>query len=154
MAIPYVCLFLAMIIEMGDSFRDFLRSTGRSSNNFTDMYCYPHGHETMQYERQMLLQNTTPILRDWIRVLSSTIQPRTFCPLVCCLKITIWKTVVLPVVLCGCEMWTLTVREEHNTKGVSERCWGDHLDWRQMKWQEGGENCIMRSLVTYFAKYN
>jgi hypothetical protein len=29
------------------------------------------------------------------------------------IKIRIYKTVILPVVLYGCETWSLTVREEH-----------------------------------------
>jgi hypothetical protein len=35
------------------------------------------------------------------------------------LKIKIYKTVTLPVVLYGCETWSLTVREEHRLR-VSE----------------------------------
>jgi hypothetical protein len=30
------------------------------------------------------------------------------------LKITIYKTIILPVVLYGCETWSLTLREEHS----------------------------------------
>ncbi|KAJ4442368.1 hypothetical protein ANN_03954 [Periplaneta americana] len=29
------------------------------------------------------------------------------------LKVRIYKTVILPVLLCGCETWTITLREEH-----------------------------------------
>jgi hypothetical protein len=29
------------------------------------------------------------------------------------LKIRIYKTIILPVVLYGCETWSLTLREEH-----------------------------------------
>ncbi|KAJ4444129.1 hypothetical protein ANN_05918 [Periplaneta americana] len=32
------------------------------------------------------------------------------------LKVRIYKTVILPVVLCGCETWTLTLREEHRLR--------------------------------------
>jgi hypothetical protein len=50
-----------------------------------------------------------------------TIQSRTFCLLVCCLKAKrkkhkkniIYKTIILPVILYGCENWSLTLREEH-----------------------------------------
>ncbi|KAJ4450719.1 hypothetical protein ANN_02149 [Periplaneta americana] len=34
------------------------------------------------------------------------------------LKVRIYKTVILPVVLYGCETWTLTLREEHSTNVV------------------------------------
>jgi hypothetical protein len=35
------------------------------------------------------------------------------------LKIRMYRTVILPVVLCGCETWSLTFREEHRLR-VSE----------------------------------
>jgi hypothetical protein len=41
------------------------------------------------------------------------------CLHVCCLKkvkIRIYKTIILPVVLYGCETWTLTLREENSLR--------------------------------------
>jgi hypothetical protein len=38
------------------------------------------------------------------------------------LKIRIYKTVILPVVLYGCETWSLTLREER-TEGAEEDIW-------------------------------
>jgi ribosomal protein L28 len=35
-------------------------------------------------------------------------------------KITIWKNVILPVVLYWCKIWSLTLREEHKLK-MSEK---------------------------------
>jgi hypothetical protein len=35
------------------------------------------------------------------------------------IKIVIYRTIILPVVLYGCETWTLTLREEHRL-GVFE----------------------------------
>jgi hypothetical protein len=32
------------------------------------------------------------------------------------LKIRIYKTIILPVVLYGCETWSLTLREEHSLR--------------------------------------
>jgi hypothetical protein len=32
------------------------------------------------------------------------------------IKITIYKTILLPVVLFGCETWSLTLREEHRLR--------------------------------------
>jgi hypothetical protein len=46
------------------------------------------------------------------------------CPLVCCLKnikIRIYKTIILPVVLYGCETWSLTLRDEHRLKVFENR---------------------------------
>jgi hypothetical protein len=34
------------------------------------------------------------------------------------LKIEIYKTIIFPVVLYGCETWSLTLREEHRLGGV------------------------------------
>jgi hypothetical protein len=31
-------------------------------------------------------------------------------------KVRIYKTIILPVVLYGCETWSLTVREEHKLR--------------------------------------
>jgi hypothetical protein len=56
-------------------------------------------------------------------------------------KSRIYKTIILPVVLYGCETWSLSLMEEH-------RCWGKYVDWREMKWQKVGENCIMGSFRT------
>jgi hypothetical protein len=33
-------------------------------------------------------------------------------------KVKIYKTIVLPAVLHGCETWSLMLREEHKTEGV------------------------------------
>jgi hypothetical protein len=37
------------------------------------------------------------------------------------LKIKIYKTVILPVVLDGCETWSLTLREEHRLRVFENR---------------------------------
>jgi len=37
------------------------------------------------------------------------------------IKLKIHRTVVLPVVLCGCEAWSLTVREEHRLRLLERR---------------------------------
>jgi len=37
------------------------------------------------------------------------------------LKIKIYKTVILPVVLYGCEAWSLTLREEHSLRVFENR---------------------------------
>jgi hypothetical protein len=59
----------------------------------------------------------------------ATIQSRAFCLLVCCLKakIRMYKNVILPVVLYGCEIWYLTLREEHRMKVADENIWSAHI---------------------------
>jgi hypothetical protein len=36
-------------------------------------------------------------------------------------KVKIQKTIILPVVLYGCEMWSVTLREEHRLKVTENR---------------------------------
>ena len=48
----------------------------------------------------------------WCRILSSSLLSKN-------LKIKIYRTIIFPVVLCGCEAWSLTLREEHRLR-VSE----------------------------------
>ena len=36
-------------------------------------------------------------------------------------KIKIYRTIILPVVLYGCETWSLTLREEHRLKVIENR---------------------------------
>ena len=37
------------------------------------------------------------------------------------LKITIYRTIILPVVFCGCETWSLTLREERRLRVYEHR---------------------------------
>jgi hypothetical protein len=39
-------------------------------------------------------------------------------------KITIYKTIILPVALYGCETWSLTLREEHRLRVFENRVFG------------------------------
>jgi hypothetical protein len=61
------------------------------------------------------------------------------------LKIRIYKTIILPVVLYGCETWSLTLREEHRLRvfenSVLRRIFGPKRDevtgeWRKMHNEE------------------
>jgi hypothetical protein len=60
-------------------------------------------------------------------------------------KVRIYKTIILPVVLYGCETWSLTVREEHKLmvfeNGVLRRIFGPKRDgvtggWRKLHNEE------------------
>jgi hypothetical protein len=50
-------------------------------------------------------------------------------------KVRIYKTIILPVVLYGCEEWSLTVREEHKLK-VFENGAEDNI-WIKEGWSDG-----------------
>jgi hypothetical protein len=45
-------------------------------------------------------------------------EPFVLSPTVKKVTVRIYKTRILPVVLYGCETWSLTIREEHKTEGV------------------------------------
>jgi hypothetical protein len=62
------------------------------------------------------------------------------------LKIKIYKTVILPVVLCGCEIWSLTLREEHRLRFFENRVLRKILDPKVRK-TDRGENCIMMNFT-------
>jgi hypothetical protein len=60
-------------------------------------------------------------------------------------KVRIYKTTILPVVLYGCETWSLTVREEHKLRmfenRVLRRIFGPQRDgvtggWRKLHNEE------------------
>jgi hypothetical protein len=56
------------------------------------------------------------------------------------LKITIYKTIILPAVLYRCETWTLTLREEHRLEvfenKVLRRIFGPKRDEVTVEWRK------------------
>jgi hypothetical protein len=67
---------------------------------------------------------------------------------VCVDGILVHNIIIFPVVLYGCETWSLTLWEVQRLYVFETGCWGEYLDQRGMKWQEIGDNCIMRSFIT------
>jgi len=63
------------------------------------------------------------------------------------IKVKIYRTIILPVVACGCETWSLTLRDERRPRvfenGVLKRIFGPKRD----EVTGSGENYIMRSLM-------
>jgi hypothetical protein len=73
----------------------------------------------------------------------ATIRARTFCLLICCqknLKIRIYKTIILPVVLYECETWSLALRGEHRLRvfenKVLRRIFGPKRDEVTGEWKK------------------
>jgi hypothetical protein len=60
------------------------------------------------------------------------------------LNIKIYKTVILPVVLYGCETWSLTLRAEHRLRVFENRVLIFDLKGRKT---DLGENCIMMNFT-------
>ena len=73
------------------------------------------------------------------KILSSRLLSKKF-------KVKTYKTIILPVVLYGCETWSLTLREEHRLR-VFEKNLGRYLGLREMKLQKNGESYIMLSYM-------
>jgi hypothetical protein len=57
--------------------------------------------------------------------------------------------IIQRVVLYGCETWSRTSREEHWFRVFDTGCLREYLDLIEMTLQDGGENCIMRSIMIY-----
>jgi hypothetical protein len=65
------------------------------------------------------------------RLLSKNVRVRTY------------RNIILPVVLYGCETWSLTIREEHKLRVFENRV----LRIFGMDLREGGESCITGSFI-------
>jgi len=63
------------------------------------------------------------------------------------LKIKIYRTIILPVVLYGCETWLLTLRDEGRLRVFVNRVLRRVFGPKRDKEQGNGENYIMRRLV-------
>jgi hypothetical protein len=67
------------------------------------------------------------------------------------LKIRIYKTIILPVVLYGCETWSLTLREEHRLRAfenrVLRRIFGPKRDEVTGEWRKL-HNEVLRDLYS------
>ena len=63
------------------------------------------------------------------------------------LKIKIYRTIIFPVVLYGCETWSLTLREECRLSVFERRVLRRVFGGKRDEVTGSGENYIMRSLM-------
>jgi hypothetical protein len=63
------------------------------------------------------------------------------------LKINIYRTLILPVVLYGCETWSSKLRKERRLRVFENRVLKRIFGPKRDEAQRGGENYIMRSLM-------
>jgi hypothetical protein len=68
------------------------------------------------------------------------------------LKVRIYKTIILPVVLYGCETWFLTLREEHRLRvfdsRMLRRIFGPKRDeWRKLRNKERHDLYSLPSII-------
>ena len=69
---------------------------------------------SIQEEIKSRLKSRNACYHSVQNLLSSSLVPKN-------LKIKIYRTIILPVVLCGCETWSLTLREEHRLRVFENR---------------------------------
>ena len=62
-------------------------------------------------------------------------------------KIKKYRTIILPIVLYGCETWSLTFREERRVRMSENRVLREYLGLRGTSEKCNGENYIMRSFI-------
>ena len=69
------------------------------------------------------------------------------------LKINIYRTKILPVVLYGCETWSLTLREEHRLRvlenRVLRRIFGSKRDEVTGEWRKVHKQCCYYDTLQY-----
>jgi len=63
------------------------------------------------------------------------------------IKIKIYRTIILPVVLCGCETWLLALREEHRPRVLENRVLRRIFGPKRDEVTRGGQNNLRRSLM-------
>jgi hypothetical protein len=63
------------------------------------------------------------------------------------IKIRIYKSVILPVVLYGCEAWSLTLREEHRLRVFESNVLRGIFGPKRNEVTGGWRNCIIRSFM-------
>jgi hypothetical protein len=61
------------------------------------------------------------------------------------LKLRIYRTIILPVVLCGCETWSLTLREERRLRMFENRVLRRVFGPKEDEGQGNGKRYIMKS---------
>jgi hypothetical protein len=62
-------------------------------------------------------------------------------------KVKIYKTIILPVVLYGCETWSLTLREEHRLMVFESRVLRRIFGPKRDEVREIGGSCTMRNFI-------
>jgi len=92
----------------------------------------------IQEEIKSRLKSGNAVCHSVQNVLSSSLLSKN-------LKIKIYRTIIWPVVLCGCEIWSLTLREERRLRvfenRVLRRVFGPKRDevtreWRKLRNEE------------------
>jgi hypothetical protein len=63
--------------------------------------------------------------------------------------LVVYKIIILPIALYGCETWSLALREGHRLRAFVNRVLGwECLDRRGIRYEGPGEKCVMRIFIT------
>lgn len=111
-------------------------------NHFTNTDPLEICHSSNIWEHILVLRRK--LRRDWIWIILATIQSRALCCLLFSLQCEQYKTINLPVVLCGSEICSLTLR--HTDWGCFRTGYQEYFDPSGMKYQAA--RYYMRSLKT------
>ena len=68
------------------------------------------------------------------------------------LKVKIYKTIILPVVLYGCETWSLTLREEHRLRVLENKVLREIFGTKRDEITGNVESYIMLSYMQYILR--
>ena len=85
-------------------------------------------HDSIQVEIKSKLKSGNASYHSLQNLLSSYLLSTN-------LKIKVYRTIILPVVLYGCETWLLTMREEHRLR-VYEKTLGHKKDELTREWRK------------------
>jgi hypothetical protein len=66
-------------------------------------------------------------------------------------KIRVYRTIILPVILYGCETWSVTLREERRLRVFENRVLRRIFGPTRARRQGSGEDYIMRNLMTLYS---
>ena len=110
--------------------------------HFSDGLCLflVKNHSFIQEEIRSKLKTGTACYHSMQNLLSSNLLSKN-------LKIKIYRTIVMPVVLCGFETWSLKMREECRVRVFENRMLRRIFGPKRDEVTGNGENYIMRSLV-------
>jgi hypothetical protein len=65
------------------------------------------------------------------------------------IKVQVHRTIILPLILFGCEAWFLTLRKEHRVRVFKDRVLRKIFGPKRDEVQASGEDYIMRTFMMY-----
>ena len=95
---------------------------------------------SIQEEIKSILKSGNTCHNSVQNLLSSSLLPKN-------IKIKVYRSIILPVVLYGCETWSLTLREERRLRVFEHKVLRREFGSKRDEVIRSGENYITRSLM-------